>query len=539
MPQIPTYLAQENVNGVALQKAPRGGFDTVDLAGPTNQLVKAGGMFLKAQEEARLADMKLDVETQFNQMKVDFAQREIELKRAGMNPDDYPGAIQKALGESVKDAQSRLKYPDSAGAFQHVATPFAAGKLIDSKYDAEKIRHAQMETAAAPLQLQDANTSVFGASPEERQAAFERGLNRIDGLLRTGVWSGPKAASETAKFLSEVERGGFIKRFRDPMQRSSVMADLAQGKGTHMAPDAQLVLLKELQTQQDSEAEKARVAAEREAAAKADAAEKNITDAMANNDRVGALAILQTARADIKSGEEYRKWHEFITAAKDKSDPEILKQLDLEVYGLNGSDAGAIAKARNRVLSAASQLSPTDLRTLLAHTQSLRTSLGNRREDQALSQLGHRHSAVVDQIQEDLKVTGPMERLVPQAQNVKAMALDELRRRSAYTGGGEDPSDVYRQRKNLWISHIAGAAASRLNEIQFMLKYQDPQTLDANRANFKTEEDYYRQVRMMRDAQEIRKELKRIQDQQNGGGNDPGVPQEKPAAKSGGKSLGY
>lgn len=117
--------------------------------------------------------------------------------------------------------------------------------------------------------------------------------------------------------------------------------------------------------------------------------------------------------------------------------------------------------------------------------------------------------------QEALRVSGPMAEFVHQpAQQVLEQALDELNR-NAQAGYPTDPLDIYHTKKNEYMARIGAIAAPRLAEMlrSFRMKgYENVVQLNARRSTFKSEEDFYAEVRRMRDYEDLQSQMQRFQD---------------------------
>src|SRR5690242_4902812 len=83
--------------------------------------VEAATAFMKAREQARAVDEKLDMEAQFNNLKLDISNREIALKQQGVNPDQYPAMYQQQVTEALDTAERSLKFPASQAKFRGLA----------------------------------------------------------------------------------------------------------------------------------------------------------------------------------------------------------------------------------------------------------------------------------------------------------------------------------------------------------------------------------------------------------------------------------
>jgi hypothetical protein len=160
-------------------------------------------------------------------------------------------------------------------------------------------------------------------------------------------------------------------------------------------------------------------------------------------------------------------------------------------------------------------------------------------EDKALDAYHRERSEIRDLVQQDVKVSGPLEAIIPQAQQVYAMALDDYNRSVPVEGAtGETPRAWYNRTRAQWIGHVTRAAGTRLQEIDRTVRFKTPEALNGARdqylqADGQLSPAFYDQVRLLKQADDIRREMQRIQ----------GLPtQDKPAGQSSatpGKSLGF
>lgn len=472
MPKIPTYVSEGGISGVA-QPMPHGAYPDTGLAKPfealTQTAVDATGAFFKAKETARQADEKLDMEAQFNAMKEDIAKREVWLRAQGGNPDQYPDALKQQMTDALSIAEKNLKYPESKAKFRGLTGGWFTGKIVDSQFDAEKIRHAQMEVTAGIANREDANTAVYG-SPAEAEAARARFAARTQYLVNTGVYSGAKGAQITQGFLDDIEVGSATRDFKDPKLRPQVEAGLMRGE-YKLAPDKQQAVLKTLQTDARQEETRLREEQERQRQERVSEAEKGVRDAVSGRRWDDASKILDDYRADFK-GTEYNTWRDIVEKAKvDKqSDPEARRRIANLVYEIDSPEKADRARAELRKEQALGRINFTDGDKYDNDIQGTKQALKNRREDKALDARERQYSDTKTSVRESVRVTSPTSPLFNQrAQTILEMAEDELARHREDADGG---AEWWRKNKAFYVGRVSDAAKERVTTLKSFVTWK-------------------------------------------------------------------
>jgi hypothetical protein len=127
---------------------------------------------------------------------------------------------------------------------------------------------------------------------------------------------------------------------------------------------------------------------------------------------------------------------------------------------------------------------------------------------------------VEQNLKEQLRVDGMGATVLNrQAQDVLALAMEDLSRNSTYFGGTEDPFDWETRRKAFYIARIGTVAQWRLRNLGDQMRdgngvayatgdaKADVQALMAKRATFKADADFWDQMRLLREANNIRREM--------------------------------
>lgn len=220
---------------------------------------------LRINKELQQEDEKLDISTKMAQLKIDFAQREAEIRDAGVEPKDYAATVNQELRRLTQEAEGALKYPASLSRFRQHVAPYLAEQGVAAIRDGVKLQHQAILLTDSLNAKEETNAAVFG-TPEERQAAFGARLSRIEDYTRRGILSGEQAAAKSQEFLHDVERGGVLRDYQNPMLRGVVIDNLLTGRHKHMGATEQIELAETLQNRSDAREKQA--AAEREKAAK-------------------------------------------------------------------------------------------------------------------------------------------------------------------------------------------------------------------------------------------------------------------------------
>lgn len=494
-----------------------------------------------AEAKQQLASDQLSADQALNGLKDAYDATQEKIKATG-NPSTFHDESNKAFQTLVDQAQAGLT-PGARQEFQKKVPQLRAESSIKARAEGVRLQHASNNAAAMILDRQDANEVVFGATPYDREQAMKRLTQRDQMLVATGT----RSTSALPQHLAVIDEATARRDFDDPRRRNQVLAGLTAGQYPNMNADDQLKLRDSLQTKALKDKDDQRKEEERFQAQTADDAERSIVDTVRNKDYAQANALL-TRYGQYMKGEEKKSWAAYIDKAQEnrQSDPQVRTTLQIATY--SADTKAAIEDARKSVIAAvgAGTLDSQDGDKFLGHLQSMGVADRNRREDKNLAAYHARRSATLAQFHEDLKVTGALEQLVPQAQQTVAMALDDFNRNVPPAAeSGESPEAWYARTKNTWIGHVDKAANTRLTEIDRQLGvYKTKELLNAARQQFllpngQPNADFYDKARLLKQAEDIKRERLRLQGKAPDEGAKAESSTEKPGARGQGGRFGY
>lgn len=545
MPRLPTILSDV---GVAAPSGPRYPYRQ-DSVAPA--ILAAGAhlsdtfiKFAEIKQKQRVAAAGVEVDTAIDQLKNDYDAETTRLREAGQ-PEKYEEQANQAFTTLAQRAAQRLAYDESSGLFQHKLSKLQSENAIKARADGLRLEHAQTNARAVLLDRSDANAVVFGATPQEREDALARLAERDKRLVATGA----RATSALPAAYADIDEAMARRDFDTPAQRSQVIADLTAGRYQYLPPDKQLTLRDTLVNKAVQDRDRERTEQTNLKRDLADEAERGIVDTVRNKDYGQAQDLLHRY-GQYMSGEEKRGWQEYITKAQTtvQSDPGTRTTLSVMTY--TADTAQTINSARAAVIRAVGtgKLDAADGDKFLGHLQSAAKADQNRREDKALDAYHRIRSAVHEELKEDLRVTGPLQGLVPSAQNAYSMALDDMNRNvPVESATGEDPREWYKRTKAQWVARVAMAATTKVAELERGLeKYtQNPGALDTEVDRLvargqRLPLELKNTIRRLKDAEAIRREVQYLKGtpeiteypKAEGGKSESG-------GKSGDKSFGY
>ena len=531
--KIPIILAQGVPQTQLRSLRPGTGPDYTPVARALGEAADVFSDLAKLERKQRLASATVEADEAINTLQNDYDAETVRLKEQG-TPERYAQDATDAFDNLSTAAAQALRYPEAQAMFRQKVSPVQSTAAIRARADGVRLQHAQTNSAAQILDREDANAVVFAPTPAERQNAMTRLQTRDATLVSTGV----RTTTALPQHLADIDEATARRDFDRPDQRAQVIAGLTAGRYQYLAPDQQLALRDTLVTKAHADRDAQRKDEDRIQRETADDAQRSIVDAVRDRQWGVANDMLQRYGQFMK-GEEKRGWAQYIDKAQEhkEDDPESRRTLSIIV---NTSDTPAtIANARRLVIGAvgAGRLSPETGDKYLGHLQGLDRANRNRVEDKALDAYHRERAEIRDLVKEDLRVTGPLAAILPQAQTVYAMALDDYNRNVPVDQPtGEGPRAWYNRTRAQWVSHVTQAATARLTEISKQVRYKDKAALNADRTKFTLPNgdlspNFYDQARLLRDADLIRKEMNRLQGKPP---DDAG-----PDATSEGQSFGF
>jgi len=462
---------------------------------------------------AEAADIKAQIE-------LAAKKHDIELRRSITDPDEYDKASQEGFAKIRDELMKTAKQPFTA---QILAKdlPNVYGNLLESSAlhtDAMRVDRASAtfeRTAANKLEL----IALTPPADEKAIAGYWKDIvnagqdvipykgqtwvqDKIDGY-RKGV-------TETVRRRNVAEdEADARRRYDDPAQRATIMANLTAGAYRFMPPDEQIKLRDTLVAKTATEHEAIRKEQERLKTQTFDEALRTIVDLTSAKDYAGAGHALTRYR-DSFSGAEYKVTAEYIKNAETTKDSDPTARLNLQQIVYTADTLPAVQRATSLTMQAVAgrYLSGTDGDKYLGHLQDMRKGLSNRAEDKGLDAYHRDRSDVQRQMTEDMKVTGNFQALVPQAQQAYAMALKDFTEANPAGGqGGEPPSVWYARKRPEYLARVQQAGQVRVQELRRGLKFLDPTQAVKNPLMFRNEDHMFEELKRLREAEEIEQQM--------------------------------
>lgn len=425
--------------------------NVVDVGAPFQAMAHALGQWARVNAVLTAEDERLDVEAKADAVKGAYAEAKLETEQqrfntdAPIHPDARADMLNQRMRTIINTAAGTLKYPNSAQKFYNKIEPWAANAMVDARYDALKQKKDEVFAGADLENTKLANDAVYGPSEmirSQSQKALER---NIDALLARGIYTGPQAAAEKAKHLTNIQKGVAGRDFEIADLRMGVVEDLVSTKSErfNLIPGPErLSLAKTMMERLEGEERK------RDARAK-ELAEDIREDSklqMALEAEAGTLtdARLETVARGLR-------WKD--------TDLERIKAIMRRDPA--EKEAASTPEILDRVLAATNRLKPTMTRAQIdaLHDQFRRTGVGLNTKDwraalneiqgaekftyeQGKSDVRYRHAQAEQELDRLLGIPTLFDKLEPAKEQARARGYQELRRRSAAFGGQEDPLRV-------------------------------------------------------------------------------------------------
>jgi hypothetical protein len=419
-----------------------------DLLGPLSHLAGAANAYLQVQRRLTADDQKLDLELKLGQLKQGFGKDQAALEARQMDPstavhpDVYPELVMNALGQRMTQTMGALKYPETAKQFQIHAMPFVTEQAAKARREALKVKGNQAEAAMDILNAEDINAAVYGATPQERQAAYARAVDRTQGL----AWVlGDKLNTKLAHLLVQTEKGTAEVEFQNPATRQQALNELlsAQSKRFgHVDPTERFALARTLMDRLETERR-------RDEAVTKQVAEDMKQDALRDLSIEADRGTLTTERLELVAGQ--LRFHETelerIKAIMRRDPAEKEK----------ASDTATL----DRVLTATRRMHPTMTAAQLnaLHDQFRTTGVGLNTKDwrealdhvtsarkyevgEGKSDARYNHAQAEQELDRLLGIPLFYEKLDPVKEKARAIGYQALRRRSNAFAGTENPLAV-------------------------------------------------------------------------------------------------
>lgn len=546
------------------------------FSGLASTVAHTGNELLRVQAALQAEDAKLDMQTRFNQLKLDFGLREAEIRdgiampQPGgatatdvdtpvgldtppppvvpglpalvqpqaparvLQPKDYAATFSQEIDRMVEDSARGLKYPGLERQYRAHVAEWVGRQKIEALNRGIKLQHEAIVLTDDLAAREEANTAVFGA-PEERQQAFQARLGRIQSFVARGIYSGEKGAALTKEFLGNVERGEAQRDFRIAERRPVVMDRLVSGQYKHIPPAESLELARTLQDRMDTQTRQAEADARREFGEERDTIVRDLFSRAADGTLTKA-ELDQWAPRWRMTREQYEQVLNEIrrpVAEKDTpSDPATRERVEMDTHSARPTMTEDDVRAlRDRVL--------LNRKDALAAMDRLRAA----RKDVESEQM-QRHNQGEQSLRAALGITSPLDVLDQPTKKAYNLALQEYTRRSSAYGGKEDPLAVVESLIPRYQKMLGQDSRVTEQQAAALLRYPSAAALEAARQSKAISEGEYQSQKLMfmeadrlRRERELREAGELLQQQLNKALGKP-APKSGAASSSGGKVLG-
>lgn len=394
-----------------------------------------------------------------------------------VTPDQYAAEVEKRVRAAQSGIEKNIKTPEVLPRFQIGAQRHLNTQLTKAKYEGLEQQLALNTAAVGLLNDRDQNTAVFGATPEDRQAATERITERTDRQLRTRGFTPEQYKAEMKRNFSAIEEGEIRRDIRDPAKRVQVMDRLLTGGYTTLPPDKQLQLAKQLSDQDTADRRQA------EADARRDWTETKKTALSDLHDR-GLKKTLTEADYDAAvkqwqlSPEEQNSLRAAMKAPKEDEAPSDRATLDYFTARVHTTGPVLTTERELNAARDAGKLNYKDWKSLL----DTRDSRIKWHLEQGRSENGRRHQQAEENLRANLGIPSIWEKLDEASKKAWGLAVQELERRSTAFRGTEDPLKVADDMIPRYRQMLAESARVNEGNIRTILKYPSVQDLTAAEA---------------------------------------------------------
>jgi hypothetical protein len=203
----------------------------------------------------------------------------------------------------------------------------------------------------------------------------------------------------------------------------------------------------------------------------------------------------------LLSGEKYRMYREALDKQRmgeGPGDPDVISRFAADVYRAKPTTTHDQLEAAYN----AHRLNPANgipFSKMVEFKTQLRSAELRVKDDkdQSKQDMIRNHSQAEQLASAWLTTNSPFERLDQESQNLKALMLSELTRRSAAYGGTENPLEVVRQRLPAYVAQLSNRRKLSIGKIQGLLKYQTEQDL-LNSKGKMSRQEYQSQIELFR-----------------------------------------
>jgi hypothetical protein len=466
-------------------------------AGTTTTAIAAD--LLQIQKHLEAEDAKLDMQEQAGQLKQAYLLREQQIRETGqVDAKDYPQVMSGELDRMVRESTARLKYPQTARQYQIALQPFVTEQKVGALHQGIKLQHAQLDVVESDLQARDAQTAVFGATPEDRANAYERGLTRVFNRVNTGrTTQGP---AELKAFRGQIERGSVYRDYTNPALRGQVVDLLMSGGYPNIPAAEQLQLAQTLHAKDEAERRRQDAEAEKQAKKNYDAEVSSLYARAADKSLTEDELREATRRLTLSREDQAALRTEMTRPVEDKpSDVPTLERVTADVHSMRP------------------RMTESDLLSLrqqgLLSYKDWRAALDRRRETiEGLQVRGltigmQRHNQAEQELRAALGIPTIFDKLDPAKEKAWSLALPELRRRSSAFGGSEDPLTVTEAIIPRYRQMLDAGAQLTADQAQKAAGVSSGAELDALKASGRIGDvEYQTRRRLLLDAERARQQ---------------------------------
>lgn len=532
--KIPQILAQQPVPAgfPAAQASPR-------VFSAVGEAIAQGGAQLEdvalrafdARRQANVAKQRIKAETEAARLQADaevtIAEFDANLRRTVLDPDEYRrqyrdgvGTIREdILGQAqeagTKDLLSR-KLPGFLAAREVASVAHADQLFVNGRKGALTRTLDQREQLAGLAPLSDTNEFVrqfregAGAIEATRPVVGDDETERALIAFRERVFAerARRHVNENpADFLAEIEGGSFYNGM-DPTRRDALVTQ-AQGK------------IEARQRETDRRQREAEARNDKEIKIQQEEAEVRAFQMF----EAGTLTkewLNDAASMRLLSSEKLEHFSKILDKRAQEGPPldaTLWREIVSEAFDTRTNPV-ALADRVRRLMAEGRLPVNDDTEQVLRHLQSeanRRVTEGRvaRNEGERLARERRSEARQVlgqaeQMLEADLRVTGPLEKIVPEAQNALALAKRELWNASAGGGGSKDAMAVYEGIKSKYIGMTATAAAGRQTVLRNIIGTYTPASLKAARGRI-PDEEYYRIADALRDLATLQTEIQALQ----------------------------
>lgn len=490
----------------------------------------------RAERTAKDELAKLELDRARLEMRRQYAEGVDQLKNdPTVSTEDYVQRVNQ-LGDKVTEGVSKtLRDPQRTfDKFQLLSQQERIGQEIEARaYNRERlIQNVVAETALAGQR--DRHQAVFGATPELQDEAIARFNTRVTNLVDRKFISGGAGGQKKAEFMKDVTLGRTEKEFGEgtAANKNYIIGALRAGQMEHVEPADQLKLANQLEHREEVAASRLRDEREAERKARAEEADKTLTDLTAAGKLTEAKGALAAARRDM-TDERYYSWHERLKKGVVQiTDPEVKREMIGLVY--NAQNNPYEVDKRLRAYWAAGNVSEDDMKPWAAHLESRINRMQTRgiaeqtrrdaATDRELNRIHREKGDVEQQIRAITTVVGPgAQSLNKTAQDTYNWALEDLHGNMPGYGGNERPMQWLNRNRAQLYGRLRGPANSRLDAIDKDYDFKSVpgttgrtldsvktavRTLEANKSRMRADR-YDDQLRSLKEKASILEHLER------------------------------